>query len=112
MRAIVCGTCVTGTGMLRVLPDRTFECPSGHQLTLQDVDLDGGHVWAVDASGALGYVVHPALSLEVIAEAIDDLAASGGCPDPAYAARAALDKALGAASISWQPAAPESSPDG
>lgn len=68
---------------------------SGHQLTLQDLDLDGGHVWAVDASGVLGYVVHPSLSLEVIAEAIDDLAASGDCPDPAYAARAAVDKVLG-----------------
>ncbi|MFF1594323.1 hypothetical protein ACFVY0_40500 [Streptomyces sp. NPDC058286] len=95
MHAITCGTCATGTGTLRVLPNRTFVCPSGHQLTLQDVDLDDGHVWAVDASGVLGYVVNPAFSLEVIAEAIDDLAASGDCPDPAYAARSALDKALG-----------------
>ncbi|MFF1594270.1 hypothetical protein ACFVY0_40225 [Streptomyces sp. NPDC058286] len=95
MHAITCGTCATGTGTLRVLPNRIFECLSGHQLTLQDVDLDGGHVWAVDVSGVLGYVVSPSFSLEVIAEATDDLAASGDCPDPAYAARSALGKALG-----------------
>ncbi|MFC8350932.1 hypothetical protein [Streptomyces sp. NPDC057280] len=93
MNVITCVEC-NGTETFRVRPDKAFECPQGHEITARDIRLDGMNVWAVDASGTLGYVVHPVFSLEVIAESLDNLEASDWCPDPEYSARSALDTAL------------------
>lgn len=95
MNVITCAEC-NGTEEFRVRPDRAFECPQGHEITAQDIDLDGMEVWVVDASGTLGYVIHPVVSLEAIAEALDNLEAAEWCHDPAYAARSAFDTALNA----------------
>ncbi|MFD4483475.1 hypothetical protein ACFWPU_46320 [Streptomyces sp. NPDC058471] len=94
---ITCCTdeCAIAPTPLFALPSRTFACVCGHELAPADVvpNLDGGRLWAVDPTGALGWVIDPTLSLEVIAEALDELAESGGSK---YAARAALDKAYAA----------------
>ncbi|UDM05460.1 hypothetical protein [Streptomyces longhuiensis] len=90
MHAIACGTCATEPRLLRVLSNGIFECPDGHQLAPQEIDLDGSHVWAVIASGILGCVVDPARAVEALGEAVDDVGSGGKCPDPAYAVRAAF----------------------
>ncbi|WP_432168159.1 hypothetical protein [Streptomyces sp. bgisy031] len=96
MHAITCGTCATEPRPLRALPNGAFECPVGHQLAPCDIDLDGGHVWAVDASGVLGYVVDPARAVVALGEALDDLGSADRCPNPDYAVRAAFRDALDA----------------
>lgn len=94
MHAITCGTCATGPRPLRVLSNGIFECPDGHQLAPREVDLDGSHVWAVDASGVLGYVVDPVRAVEALGEAFDELGSVDECPDPGYAVRAVFCGAL------------------
>lgn len=95
MNIITCVEC-NGTETFRVRPDRAFECPQGHELTARDISLDGMEIWAVNASGTLGYVTHPVVSLEAVREALENLEASEWCPDPEYSARSALDAALNA----------------
>ncbi|MFE4778243.1 hypothetical protein [Streptomyces sp. NPDC056713] len=96
MRAITCGTCATDPRPLRALSNGTFECPDGHQLAPRVVELDGSHVWAVNAFGILGCVVDPARAVEALGEALDDLGSAVQCPDPDYAVRAAFWDALDA----------------
>ncbi|MEU6381896.1 hypothetical protein [Streptomyces sp. NPDC046909] len=95
MTIITCGSCA-GRETWRVRPDGWFECPNGHELAPSDIDLDSGLVWAVDTRGVLGYVVKPSKSLELIAEASEELHDSGGCADAEYAARTAMRKAYDA----------------
>jgi hypothetical protein len=71
-------------------------CPVGLELHPADIDLDGPTVWAVDASGTLGYVVDPARAIEALGEALDDLSSAEESPDPDYAARTAFRNALDA----------------
>ncbi|MFD8573686.1 hypothetical protein [Streptomyces sp. NPDC059639] len=87
MNVITCAPC-DGAETYRVRADGWFVCPAGHELAPADVDLDGMTTWAVDATGTLGSVVYPAYSLELIAEALDDLAESGNrsAHDAAYSA--------------------------
>ncbi|MFJ4717477.1 hypothetical protein [Streptomyces sp. NPDC088785] len=92
MNVITCAEC-DGAATYRACADRRFACPAGHHLAPVDVDLDGRTEWAVDGTGTLGYVVSPSYSLDLIAEALGDLAESSGCADPEYARRAALDDA-------------------
>ncbi|MFJ6393968.1 hypothetical protein ACIQJT_41055 [Streptomyces sp. NPDC091972] len=94
MNVITCAFCTSEAATFRVRPDRVFECPQGHEITVRDICLDEMNVWAVDASGTLGYVVSPVFSLEVIAEALEDLANCDSWPHPEYAARVALDTAF------------------
>ncbi|MFG2525946.1 hypothetical protein [Streptomyces sp. NPDC048527] len=59
--------------------------------------MDGPTVWAVDASGVLGYVVDPTFSLEEFGDALDVLADGvDDCPDPAGMAHTLIRMALSA----------------
>ncbi|MFJ9712384.1 hypothetical protein [Streptomyces sp. NPDC101234] len=71
----------------RALPDGLFECPAGHLLAPWDVDLDGARVWAVDASGVLGYVTDPDRALEVLGEGRE-------MPDQEYGTMSSLRSAV------------------
>ncbi|MEU2427067.1 hypothetical protein ABZ619_39655 [Streptomyces sp. NPDC007851] len=98
MHALTCADCATGPGPgteFRALPDGLFACPADHPLAPQDIDLDGPHVWAVDASG-LGYVTDPAHALEQLGEAIADLGEADEMPDPEYGIMRSLRNAVDA----------------
>ncbi|MER6466445.1 hypothetical protein ABT278_39090 [Streptomyces sp. NPDC001228] len=95
MHVLTCGTCSTGPGSeFRALADGLFACPAGHLLAPQDVDLDGPTVWAVDASGILGYVTDHAL--ESLGEALADFGDAHESHNPAYAAKSSLRSAVDA----------------
>ncbi|MEU2427741.1 hypothetical protein ABZ619_43335 [Streptomyces sp. NPDC007851] len=97
MHALTCADCATGPGPgteFRALPDGLFACPAGHPLAPQDINLDGPHVWAVDASGTLGYVTDPAHALEQLGEALADLGEADEMPDPEYGIMCSLRNAV------------------
>ncbi|MEU3520551.1 hypothetical protein ABZ770_35745 [Streptomyces sp. NPDC006654] len=97
MHALTCADCATGPGTeFHALSDGLFACPAGHLLAPQDIDLDGPHVWAVDASGALGYVTDPARALEQLGEALADLGEAEEIPDPEYGIMCSLRNAVDA----------------
>ncbi|MGW5658271.1 hypothetical protein [Streptomyces humi] len=97
MHALTCADCTTGPGTeFRALADGLFACPAGHLLAPQDVDLDGPQVWAVDASGALGYVTDPAHALEQLGEALADLGEADKVPDLEYGIMCSLRNAVDA----------------
>ncbi|MFQ3563064.1 hypothetical protein QZN11_40515 [Streptomyces gramineus] len=53
-------------------------------------------MWAVDASGILGYVTDPDHALEALGEALADLADARESRDPGYAAMSSLRSAVNA----------------
>lgn len=92
MNLITCVEC-QGQETFGVRPDGWFECPAGHELAPQDIQLDSPCIWMAASSGVLGNVVEASYSLEVIAEALNDLAESGNSP---YAAKETFETAYGA----------------
>ncbi|MGW7427050.1 hypothetical protein ACWGJB_44990 [Streptomyces sp. NPDC054813] len=92
MHALTCADCSTGPGSeFRALPDGLFERPAGHPLAPRDVNLDGPHVWAVDASG---YVTDPDHALNALGEALADLGEAHDLSNPKYATMSSLRSAV------------------
>ncbi|MFE4497107.1 hypothetical protein ACFRKD_32145 [Streptomyces niveus] len=74
---------------LRIQPDKTFKCDGcGSTFDRKEfVFVDGKEVWTVDAEGAIGCVVDPAVSLTEMTEACEKYLAAEGM----YAQLSALE---------------------
>ncbi|MGO4431027.1 hypothetical protein AB4Z54_72695, partial [Streptomyces sp. MCAF7] len=83
-----------------IRPDGLFECPEcGDLLDRRDIDLDGMEVWAVNADGALCTVIDPAVSLDLLMQAVEEYLDADQFPNAEYARLSSMESATAALAL-------------